>query len=250
MGSQRRSRGSTQYPTTDWKTVAGIGDLSDADRRSHALERLWTQYAPRLMHHLRHRFHMDAGDAEEALQSFVLDKVLVANLFAEADRGRGRFRTFLLRALENHVVSQRRRSQAAKRQPERGWIPLDSLPEHSHPDGVPQPSRNLDVVWVEAVLADAASRMQAECEAGGRQDIWTVFNGRGLEALLRGRQPVAYERLAKQAGIADLGKTRLLFHTGKRMFRRAVETVVGELVKGDDRRKEEFEDLVTILFSG
>ena len=242
------TRGTRLFPPTDWQAIAAIADLSDGNLRCAALAQLWPQYRHGLQVFLQQRFSLSPGDTEEALQSFILDKVLIGNMFAEADRERGQFRTFLLSALENHVRSLLRRKLAAKRLPEGGWISLDLLPEDEHPDGVPSPSRHLDQVWAEAILSEAASRMETECRLGCRMDIWGIFDGRALEVFLRGRQPVPYETLVQRSSTMDLKKARLLFHTGKRMFRRAVKTVLAELVPDSTRQEQEFEDLVAILF--
>lgn len=249
MGKEKTKNAEERlFPPTDWKAVAGIAVLSDSDARCAALTQLWPQYRRGLQVFLQQKFSLSPDDASEALQSFILDKVMLGNVFAEADRGRGQFRTFLLSALENYVRTQRRREFAAKRLPEGGWVSVDDLPEEEHPDGVPSPSRRLDQVWAETILIEATNRMEVECRAGGREDIWVVFDGRGVEAFLRGRRPVSYEILASQSGAGDIKKARLLFHTGKRMFRRAVETVVAELVPDRTRQQEEFDDLVEILF--
>jgi RNA polymerase sigma-70 factor (ECF subfamily) len=237
------------FPATEWGLVEAAGDVEHWERRCEALARLWPRYRQGLGLHLHQKFHLDAEAIEEALQSFAVDKVLIANVLAEADQARGRFRTFLLRAVENHVRSALRRAAAAKRQPEEGFVSIEELPEHEHPDGVPAPSRDLDWAWAEAVLSEAACRMERECRAGGRNDIWTVFDGRGLEAILRGQPVIAYEELARRCGLQDLQKARLLLHDGKRMFRRAVETVIAEYVRDAEQVREELDDLVAILFA-
>src|SRR4051812_38640775 len=88
------------FPMTQWSLVARAGQ-PPAEARA-ALDVLLRRYAPALRAHLLldRRMSGDRSKAEDVLQGFVADKVLERNLIALADRERGRFRTFLLAALD------------------------------------------------------------------------------------------------------------------------------------------------------
>jgi hypothetical protein len=69
-----------------------------------------------------------------------------------------------------------------------------------------------------------------------------------MDTFLRRGRPVPYETLAQLSGAQTVQKTRFLFNTGKRMFHRAVRTVLAELVSDPTRQEQELQDLAAILF--
>jgi len=93
-GSGRPKGCTPDFPTTNWADVTAGGG-PDLERRKEALERLLPRYWPALEAHVQQRFGLTAEDLADALQDFALDKMLIANVLAEADQARGKFRTFL-----------------------------------------------------------------------------------------------------------------------------------------------------------
>ena len=95
-----RERGEASFPSTDWSEVEEAGGGSGPAARE-ALGELLVRYLPALRAHLVRRLRFTPDEAEDLLQGFIADKVVERGLVARADRRRGRFRTFLLAALEN-----------------------------------------------------------------------------------------------------------------------------------------------------
>ncbi len=90
--------------------------------QSVALGDLLARYLPALRAFLISELRLDAHRAEDLLQGFVAERVVEQNLLARADQRRGRFRTFLLACLRNHVGMQRRHEAAAARHPGQGRL--------------------------------------------------------------------------------------------------------------------------------
>ena len=233
---------SAAYPATHWPDVAAAG-AADRDRRRDALERLLPRYAPALLAHVRSRFGLGPEDAEDVLQDFVLNKVLVGNVLAKADQARGRFRNFLLRAVDNYVTNWQRDTQAIKRRPAGGIVPLAEVAEPSAP---PADGPALDRAWALALVDAAAERMRAACCGGGRESVWIVFEGRAL-ALMRGGGQRPYAELAAQLGVPE-SACRELLQSGKERFRRALRRVVGEYARDEAEVDAELADLRAALF--
>src|SRR6059036_2878941 len=103
-----------RFPTTHWSQVALAADLDPRVKRE-ALGCLIREYLPAFEAHLRHVLRQPADRADDLLQGFVCDQVVAADLLADADRGRGRFRTFLLTALDRYVARVWRTETAGKR---------------------------------------------------------------------------------------------------------------------------------------
>src|ERR1044072_1839210 len=128
---------SRRLPSTHWSAITAASQTRQEKGRE-ALDRLLTRYQPALLAHLGFKFRATEDAARDLLQSFVAEKILEKELLAQAKPTRGRFRTFLLNALDNCVVSQRRREQAQKRSPGGDVLSVDELspadePQHIDP---------------------------------------------------------------------------------------------------------------------
>ena len=209
----------------------------DAALRRDALGSLLRAYLQPLRHHLVRRLRVPADEAEDLLQSFISDKVLREQLVPRAQRSRGRFRWFVLSALNQFVAGQARSARRKKRRLFAGGVSLSSLPEPELP--APGPAESFDVTWARGVIDVTQQRMKAECDRTGRQDLWSVFEGRILRPILGTAVPTAYEELAASLGLGGPADVYPLLTTAKRMFARVLRGVVGEYVRDESEIDEE-----------
>lgn len=235
-----------QWPSTHWSDIGDAGHLA-SDRGYAALEKILRRYRPAFLTHLISKFRLNNHEADDALQAFLHEKILVDSLLAEADRQRGRFRTFILGALDNFVLSSLRHRRAVKRSPSGDMLPLQNVnpadaPIHldSHPDRV-------ELVWGQAVIAGALLNMHAELNRRGRLDIWTVFQNRVLRPILDDAPALPYEDLISQFGFNSPADAFNVLVTAKRMFRRHLRIVVAEYAKSDQEVEEELTYLRRVL---
>src|SRR5579884_544814 len=98
-----------RFPSTHWTLIAraarGPGKASRA-----AMGELLARYLRPLETYLVRSRGLSRADAEDLVQSFIANRVLEKNLLASADRCRGRFRTFLLAALNRFVADEFRKA--------------------------------------------------------------------------------------------------------------------------------------------
>jgi DNA-directed RNA polymerase specialized sigma24 family protein len=236
---ERRQPGG--IPTTHWSQVtrAGNGD-------GPALEDVLQRYQAPLKDHLRTHFQASMEDAEDWFQGFVQEKVLERSLLASADRGRGRFRTFLLNALERYVIQLRRKGSARKRRPEAGWITLDDL-AGAEPGTSATGATAFDAAWGRAVVEEGLRRMEAECVAKARPEVWGVFQDRLAGPILHGDPVLPYPELVARFGLESPLQAANLLTTAKRMFLRLLEEVVGEYTRTSEETQAELRELEAIL---
>src|SRR5947208_800763 len=102
------------FPVTAWSLVARAASATP-EERSAALEALLRRYLPALRVRLVVDKRIENHKAEDLLQEFVTHKILEQDLIALADRAKGRFRTFVLTALDRYLIDQSRFELAAKR---------------------------------------------------------------------------------------------------------------------------------------
>jgi DNA-directed RNA polymerase specialized sigma24 family protein len=232
------------FPPTHWTSILLAGRCDDPAGHQ-ALSRLLERYQAPLLLHLQWRFRCTEDQAEDWFQGFVEKKVLEKELLTHAQRSRGRFRTFLLSALDNFVKDELRRELRDKRMPSGGF--------HSgHFDEGEQPfaQKNadpFDVTWARTVLDETISRMQKFYEKKERNDLWSIFDlGFLLPTLQDGERPSMTE-LAARLGFqsADAASNGLV--TAKRQFKKTLEKVIEEYVENSSSVEAEIDELMQIL---
>jgi RNA polymerase sigma-70 factor (ECF subfamily) len=235
---------SQRFPATHWSLVDRARQTDEAARHE-ALEDFLRRYLPALRAHLVIERRMPAERADDLLQGFVADKIIEQRLLDHAQEGRGKFRSFLLVTLNHYVISQHRNENAAKRVPITGLAELGDAAQQ--PAGGADPAQAFNTAWARELVAEALRRMRAECQKSGRDDLWTIFQGRVVRPAFEGEEPVGYEQLVRELGLtAPLEACRLLT-TAKRMFTRNLRSVASEYASGDGDTDGEIEDLRRIL---
>lgn len=210
------------YPTTIWSEV------KRAEDSTLALERLLKQYYRPLHAHLQFKFQVDEGRASDWLQEFIRQKVLLDALLAKASKARGRFRTFLLNAIDNFVISELRRQNAQIRRPAGGHVSFEELTSNERVD-LPGPGgQQFDAEWARTVLTETVARLETECRTKGRLDRWEVFKTRLLEPLFDGAEAPGYEDLVTKLGFRSPAEASNALVTAKRMFDRLLREVISE----------------------
>ncbi|MCX6907536.1 MAG: hypothetical protein NTY01_05780 [Verrucomicrobia bacterium] len=231
------------FPPTHWSEVRRAAHPSQV-WGEQALAALLSRYRPALKAHLMFVKRLSPDHAEDLLHDFIADKVLRHSLLAGSDPSRGRFRTYLLTALDRYVVSAHRRDAAQKRAPEGGFVELEDF---DAPAGDAAQTLAGDVEWARQVIAEALQRAQIECEATGRANFWNMFEVRVVGPLLRGEPPPAYETLVARLGFQSPLQASNALTTAKRIFTRMLREVVAEYSESPEAVEAELHDLRAIL---
>lgn len=246
MADPATSAATWTFPSTDWSAVGTAAAGADPEA-SAALDRLLTRYLPALRAFLVVERRMDVHRADDLLQGFVAERILEKNLLAQADRGRGRFRSFLLACLIRYVSAECRREAAAIRHPGPGKLKgLDApgvqlLTPETRSDA-------FDLAWAQQVVADALKRMKDECDSGLRPDLWAIFEGRVLLPATQGAAPLEYGQLVERFGFASVAQATNALVTAKRMYARSLRRAVAQYAGADGAEvDEELRRLRTIL---
>ena len=240
-----RPQTTERFPSTHWSLVGRAGDADPAASRG-ALADLLRRYLPPMKTYLVLKRRLRADEADDLLQGFVAEKVLDGRFVAAADRQRGRFRSILLTSLDHYLIDQVRRRRAAATGPSVPADDAESLTEPAAPQG-PDP---FDVAWARQVINEALRRMEEACRAGGRDDVWGMFDRRVVGPTLLGRVAPAYEQLVADLGFASPTQASNCLVTGKRMFARTLRDVVTEYAGEDANVEEELNDLMRVLSGG
>jgi RNA polymerase sigma-70 factor (ECF subfamily) len=189
---------------------------------------------------------------DDLVQAFIAEKVLQRDLVSAADRARGRFRAFLVTALNNFASNQTRADSAARRRPagdgdvcrvvsaDAAWLADLAGAAAAAPDP-------FDLDWARQTLSEAVSRMQAQCVADGREDLWELFELRVLVPSLNDVPPADYEQIVGRFSYATPKQAANALVTAKRRFAQALRSVLAEYSADDEEVELEFARLGELL---
>lgn len=116
--------GKSRFQTTRWSIIEAA-KTDDQTRRQTIVGNLMATYWKPVYCYLKRRGY-DNETAKDLTQGFFCEIVFGRELVHKAEREKGRFRTFLLTALERYVVSVLRHETSARRSPGAASSPLTS----------------------------------------------------------------------------------------------------------------------------
>src|SRR4051812_10649995 len=243
MANQQDNGVYRPFPVTQWSLVRQAAH-SDPETKRRALTNLLEQYVPAMKCYLTMGKRLEPDKADDLMQSFLTSKVIDQDLIERADKDRGKFRTFILTALDRFIVNQHRFDRAQKRSPS-NMAAIEDQPEPA--DEEVAPDETFDVAWAKQVINRTVERMKQECRGSGRLDLWQVFEARVLAPTLGQSEAVPYEELIAKAGFTSPVQAANALVTAKRMFARIIRQVISEYEGSDAEIDGELNDLHEIL---
>jgi RNA polymerase sigma-70 factor (ECF subfamily) len=188
---------------------------------------------------------IDPHRADDLLQGFLADKVLEQNMLALADPNRGKFRTFLLTALERFVIDVMRHDSARKRSSGSKVLDIDEQVDRIRAGQ--NPSDTFDRAWAGEVLAEVMRRMHRECEQSDRRHLWEIFEARMLLPSTEGTAPPSHDELAERLKLESAVQSANALGSAKRLFTRNFRQVVSEYAADPTEVDSEIRELWDIF---
>jgi len=231
------------FHTTHWSQVLAVreGEPGEAERALAALcETYWTP----LYVFLRRKGY-DRGAAQDLTQGFFA-RLLAGSCLQQADPARGRFRTYLLNALERFLTSEWRREHRQKRgghQPAFTWDP-EAIEAAGliHPGESLAPERSYDRHWALALLNRVLDQLRTEYDRAGKTRFFEV-----LQPLLTGEDTgVRYRALGESLGITEAA-VKVNVHRLRRRFGELLRTAVAETVTRAEDVEDELRHLLGVM---
>jgi len=164
------------FLTTQWSIVLAARDHDSPDAHT-ALTQLCSTYWHPLYCCVRRHGHPPAA-AQDFTQAFFA-KLLEKNQIAFANPERGRFRTFLLRSLENFLHNEHERATAAKRGGRCEVISWDAQTAEKNyaaqPAGDLSPGQLFERRWATTLLSSTLARLRQEFSSSSRVDLFDLL---------------------------------------------------------------------------
>lgn len=210
---------------------SAVRDLSseDAAQRARSLKTLSLVYWTPVYKYLRTRHGQPRALAEDTVQAF-FGRIVEGSALVGHDPARGRFRSFLRRAVDHHVIDQHRRRTAARRG---GSLPqIDVGDAERELATAPTAGDIFDREWLERVVRLAVERT---LEALARRNKPT--HAELFRRFHMADEAPSYDAVASELGISTTDVTNWL-HGARREFKR----VALELLREVTASPEEFAD--------
>jgi DNA-directed RNA polymerase specialized sigma24 family protein len=245
-------RPADRFTTTRWTVVLACVDSGeDAGTARKALSELCQTYWRPVFAFICRRGH-SVPDAQDLTQDFFV-MVLKGHLLDRADPDRGRFRSLLLKALQDFLASARDKRRAEKRGGDAQFVSWDEwmaeAPSHlaisrEHASTWPA-ERIFDVRWAATAAEHALRQLGEECESRGRRRIFDVLS----DYLAAERQNVSYQKLSKSLRVPEASVKRLI-HELRVRFRDLLRAEVAQTVEKPQDVDEELRYLCAALAAG
>lgn len=234
------------FRTTCWVDIDKIKRLDKLQRQAIFSELLKKYWKP-VYCYLRRKGYSNE-DAKDLTQGFFQDIVLGREFVARADPNKGRFRSFLLTALEHFTANSYRRETAKKRSPNDPVIHLDQIENLQEPDlSARGPDEMFNYAWACDLLDEVLARVKHDCSIAGQEIHWQVFRLRVLLPVMENSANVPMSQICADYGIASEAQASNMIVTVKRRFALTLRNFLRQYVQTDEQVDDEFGRLMAIL---
>lgn len=243
--------GDGDFRSTHWTEIFRAR-TQDVGRQRATMDELLARYWKPVYCYLRRKGN-DNETAKDLTQGFFHEVVLGRDLVQKADQSKGRFRSFLLTALDRYVRDQHRMKVAEKRMPEAGIIPLDKLGPANVPEPVKEagPEDAFHYAWAFRLLDDVLGQLKTEYVGSGKEAHLEVFRARFIFPIIKHTEPTPFSDLCDRFGANEkeiynmLGSVKRRF---QKILRDQIRQPVGLGEDVDEKEVDrEIDDLVKIL---
>jgi len=231
------------FTTTHWSVVLSAGQRESA-RSAEALEVLCRQYWPPVYAFVRRRGHGSA-DAQDLTQEFFA-RLLEKNYVESADASKGKFRTFLLTAVNRFLINDRERARTQKRGGGHAHFSLDDVRAEDglrvEPADDATPETIYERRWAETVLELVLARLRQEYDNAGENKRFEI-----PKPFLAGeKQTKAGAQLAAQLKITESAAYSAVHRLRKR-YGELLREEIAQTVNRPEEIEEELRYLVRVL---
>jgi DNA-directed RNA polymerase specialized sigma24 family protein len=231
------------FLTTHWSLVEHIQSEDNEDRVLIGL--LLDRYWKPVYCYLRHKGYNNE-EAKDLTQGFFHEVVLNRNLVQRADKSKGRFRTFLLHALDQYIINEKRDRTTRKRLPKGKLVSFDIISPPALPEAISKssPEDSYNYAWTAAMLDKILSEVETRCLEDDMEIHWRIFQDRIVQPILTDVEPPSFADICEKYGIEDQKKASNMITTVKRRLQKALKDYLRTIAASEDEIYEEFSEIM------
>ncbi len=221
-----------------------LAATGDSARAGDALNWLCQLYWYPLYTYVRRRGH-PPEDAKDLTQEFFA-RLLARNWVGNADREKGRFRSFLLGAMNHFLADEWDKARAQKRGGGRRDLPLEFDTAETRFSREPAdnvtPEQIFERRWALTLLEAVLNRLGKEYERDGHGELFALLN----PCLVGDRTAQPYAELANKLGASE-GTVKSAVHRMRQRYRRLLRDEIANTVAEPGEIEDELRHLFTVL---
>src|SRR5215510_4130001 len=223
-----------RFNSTQWSLVLAAAERSTPESEN-ALGALCAAYWPPLYAYIRRRGY-EISEAQDLTQAFFV-RLLEKNYLSDANREKGKFRSFLLASLNHFLANEWDRKQAQKRGGGVTIIPLemDSAEGNYRTDrpDLLSPEKLFERRWALTVIDLVLKRLEGEFIDSGRSQLFDR-----IKLFLSGTEDkVTYGQIAAQLQMSE-GAVKVAVHRLRRRFRELMRAEIAQTILHPDQPGE------------
>jgi len=231
------------FTNTHWSVVLAAGD-GGSPQCQEALEELCRAYWFPLYAFVRRRGY-EMHDAQDLTQGFFA-RLLEKDYLRAVDRNKGKFRSFLLVALEHFLTNEWRNARAQKRGGKSHVISLDDDSAEQQYGQVPasdaSPERLFEQQWATTLLAQVVASLREEFAGSGKAALFDE-----LKISLTGEKHAAsYAKLAVRLSTTEAA-LKMAVSRMRQRYGELLRAEIAKTVSGPEQVEEELRALFTAL---
>ncbi len=231
------------FVTTHWSQVVSAGG-SDSTQARASLDQLCRSYWYPLYAFAR-RAGQKPEDAEDLTQEFFA-RLLEKKYLADADREKGRFRSFLISAFKHFLAKEWRKEQALKRGGDKIFVPIDTADAETRygvePVDESTPERIFERRWAITVLDHTLAALRGEYEDSGKGAIFNHLKG----VITAGHTDLSYAEVAKHLKLTE-GAVKVAAHRLRQRYRETLRRQIADTVGSESEVDAELRNLLAAL---
>lgn len=235
--------GQSGFVTTHWSVVLLAGQEGKVPEAREAFAQVYLDYWYPLYAYVRRRGYAPPN-AEDITQDFFVHLMEKKSLQGLEQFG-GRFRSFLLRSLDNFLANDWDRRHAQKRGEGQPILSLNvndgeakyslAMPARDTPESL------FERQWVVTLLAKVLEALRAECEKSGKAQLFE-----DLRLHLQGdRQGPAYAEVAARHGLTE-GAIKVTVHRLRQRYGELLRAEIARTVSSPAEVDEELRHLISL----
>lgn len=237
-----QERKGTAFRTTHWTVV--LEAALPENGAGSAFAQLYTDYWPPLYAYIRKRGYPPA-EAQDMTQDF-FTRLLEKQALAGVQRDGGRFRSFLLRSLENYLANEWNRGRAQKRGGGQQLLSLsldnaEATFALDHSDNE-TPASVFERGWVCTLLDHVMARLRQESARGGKNDFFE-----DVQSHLQGdRDGLPYSEIGERHRMSE-GAVKVAVHRLRQRYGQLLREEILRTVSNEAEVDEELRYLISVV---
>lgn len=235
------------FPVTCWTKILSL-DMSNETQKTLIINELLKRYWKPIYCYLRRKGY-DNETAKDMTQGFFQEVVLGRELIQQASQAKGRFRTFLLTAIDRYSIDLHRYQTTNKRRPEGQIFQLNDVDIANMTTVAPDttPEQSFNYAWISGLLDRILSDVKKELLSTYKEVHWQVFDERILQPLNNSSDPPSLKDICEKYGIDNEKKASNMIITVRRRLRQYLKRCLRQIASSDSQVERESIDLLKVF---